>query len=162
MCIDEIAQAFAPLLILGTQKRSRESFVKREARMRKRLETYGLMVIVLALSVLLGSGATPAVAEDAAAGKELYKMRCAQCHGEDGKANTAIAKALQPPPRDHSNGNYMNKLDDEHLTKVIKGGGTAVGKSVIMPPQADLKDDQIANLIAYMRSLADPPYKKTK
>ena len=130
--------------------------------MRKRLETYGLMVMALALTVLLGSGVMPASAGDVAAGKELYIARCAQCHGEDGKANTTIAKALQPPPRDHSDGNYMNKLDDTHLTKVIKGGGPAVGKSAIMPPQPDLTDDQVANLIAYMRSLADPPYKTNK
>jgi cytochrome c1 len=56
----------------------------------------------------------------------------------------------------------MNKLDDTHLAKVIKGGGTAVGKSAIMPPQPDLTDAQVANLIAYMRSLADPPYKTNK
>lgn len=136
--------------------------VEREVRMRKRLETYELMVMALALTILLGSGVTLAAAGDAAAGKELYKMRCAQCHGEDGKANTPIAKALQPPPRDHTDGNYMNKLDDTHLVKVIKGGGTAVGKSPIMPPQADLTDDQIANLIAYVRSLADPPYQPSK
>jgi mono/diheme cytochrome c family protein len=126
--------------------------------MRKRLEIYGLTVMVLILTVLLGSGVTPAIAGDVAAGKTLYIQRCAQCHGEDGKANTTIAKALQPSPRDHSDGNYMNKLDDEHLKKVILGGGPAVGKSPIMPPQSDLKDDQVANLIAYLRSLADPPY----
>jgi mono/diheme cytochrome c family protein len=130
--------------------------------MRKRFETYGLMVMALALTVLLGSGVTPATAGDVAAGKEIYKARCAQCHGEDGKANTTIAKALQPPPRDHTDGTYMNKLDDAHLTKVIKGGGPAVGKSAIMPPQPDLTDEQIANLIAYIRSLAEPPYQATK
>lgn len=130
--------------------------------MRKCFETYGLMVIAPALIVLLGSWVTSAAAGDVAAGKETYKARCAQCHGEDGKANTTIAKALQPPPRDHSDGNYMNKLDDTHLAKVIKGGGTAVGKSAIMPPQPDLTDDQVANLIAYMRSLANPPYQTTQ
>ncbi|MDH3603256.1 MAG: cytochrome c [Candidatus Tectomicrobia bacterium] len=130
--------------------------------MRERLEFYGLTVMILALTVLLGSWVTPVVAGDVAAGKELYKQRCAQCHGEDGKANTDIAKALKPVPRDHSDGAYMNALDDTHLTKVITEGGTAVGKSAIMPPQADLKDDQVADLIAYMRSLANPPYKKTK
>jgi len=130
--------------------------------MRKRLETYGLTVMALALTVLLGSWVTLAAAGDVAAGKELYKVRCAQCHGEDGKANTTIAKALQPPPRDHTDGNYMNKLDEAHLAKVIKGGGPAVGKSAIMPPQPDLTDDQVANLIAYIRSLAEPPYPATK
>ena len=52
----------------------------------------------------------------------------------------------------------MNALSDEHLAKVIKEGGPAVKKSPIMPAQADLKDDQIANLVAFLRTLADPPY----
>lgn len=130
--------------------------------MRKCLEIYGLIAMALALTVLLGSGVTSAAAGDVAAGKELYKARCAQCHGEDGKANTPIAKALQPPPRDHTDGNYMNKLDDTHLAKVIKGGGPAVGKSAVMPPQPDLTDEQVANLIAYIRSLAKPPYQASK
>ncbi len=124
--------------------------------MRIGINVCGLMA--LTMSILLGGLLTSASAGDIAAGKDLYKQRCATCHGEDGKANTPIAKALTPPPRNHADGAYMNVLDDAHLAKVIKEGGTAVGKSPIMPPQSDLKDDQVANLIAFMRSLAQPPY----
>jgi cytochrome c551/c552 len=53
----------------------------------------------------------------------------------------------------------MNPLLDDHLTKVIKQGGTAVGKSPIMPPQADLNDKQVRDLVTFVRSLASPPYK---
>jgi cytochrome c551/c552 len=53
----------------------------------------------------------------------------------------------------------MNQLSDEQLFKVIKQGGTAVGKSPIMPPQADLSDKQVQDMIAFVRSLALPPYK---
>jgi cytochrome c551/c552 len=52
----------------------------------------------------------------------------------------------------------MNQLSNDHLKQVIKGGGTAVGKSPIMPPQADLSDEQIDNLVAFLRSIAIPPY----
>lgn len=31
-----------------------------------------------------------------------------------------------------------------------------------MPPQADLSEAQINDLVAYLRSLADPPYKGKK
>ena len=127
--------------------------------MQTRVNRLRLALILLTVVAIFGTPLTPAIAGDAEAGKELYKQRCAQCHGEDGKAQTPIAKALKPVPRDHTDGAYMNALSNEHLTKVIKQGGTAVGKSAIMPPQADLKDDQVVNLIAFMRSLANPPYK---
>ena len=93
------------------------------------------------------------------AGKQLYQQRCSPCHGPDGKANTPTAQALNPKPRDHTDGAYMNQLSNEHLSKVIKQGGTAVGKSPIMPPHADLNDQQIDDIATFVRSLASPPYK---
>ena len=93
------------------------------------------------------------------AGEQLYQQRCAPCHGPDGKATTPTAQALNPKPRDHTDGAFMNQLSNEHLLKVIRQGGTAVGKSPIMPPQTDLNDKQIQDIIAFVRSLAVPPYK---
>ena len=93
------------------------------------------------------------------AGQQLYQQRCAPCHGPDGKASTPTAQALNPKPRDHTDGVYMNQLSDEQLFKVVKQGGTAVGKSPIMPPQADLSDKQVQDIIVFVRSLAIPPYK---
>ena len=92
------------------------------------------------------------------AGNQLYQQRCSICHGPDGKGNTPTAQALNPKPRDHTDGAYMNALSNEHLFKVIKQGGAAVGKSPLMPPQSDLSDQQIQDIIAFLRSLATPPY----
>jgi mono/diheme cytochrome c family protein len=101
-----------------------------------------------------------AIAQDSVdAGKQLYQQRCTPCHGPDGKANTPTAQALNPKPRDHTDGAYMNQLSNDLLFKVIKQGGTAVGKSPIMPPQTDLNDKQIQDIIVFVRSLAVPPYK---
>ena len=113
----------------------------------------------IVLCVVLGS---PAKAADVETGKKLYQERCSPCHGPDGKADTPTAKALNPKPRDHSDGNYMNALSDEHLFKVIKEGGASVGKSSIMPPQVDLKEAQIQDIIAFVRTLAVPPYSDKK
>ena len=53
----------------------------------------------------------------------------------------------------------MNALSDEHLFKVIKEGGTAVGKAATMPPWGGaLSDDEIRDVVAFVRSLAKPPY----
>jgi cytochrome c oxidase cbb3-type subunit 3 len=52
----------------------------------------------------------------------------------------------------------MNALSDEHLFKVIKEGGPAVGKSPLMTPWGGtLSDDDIHDVVAYIRSIADPP-----
>ena len=121
------------------------------------LNKYGVAVLATAAVVLSGM-ASPAESVDVEAGKALYEQRCAPCHGPDGKANTPTAQALQPPPRDHTDGAYMNALTDSHLFRVIKEGGPAVGKSPIMPPQLDLKDDQLNDIVAFLRTLAIPPY----
>lgn len=125
-----------------------------------KLVSRGMMILFLSvLTMTMWRAGEAAPSGDLKAGKELYQQRCAPCHGSDGKANTPTAHALKPKPRDHTNGKYMNALSNPHLQKVIKQGGPAVGKAPIMPPQADLSDQQIQDLIAFVRSLAVPPYK---
>lgn len=122
--------------------------------LRTRLVTCGLLGLLTALGhapLARGEG-------NVEAGGKLYQMRCAPCHGSDGKAATPTAQALTPKPRDHSDGAYMNALTQEHLTKVTKNGGVAVGKSPIMPAHTDLSDQQIADVVAFVRTLAVPPY----
>jgi len=98
-------------------------------------------------------------AVDAAAGAASYTTFCAACHGVGGDGNTPFAQVLQPPPTKHNDGNYMNTLTDDYLFKIIKKGGMAVGKSPNMAPWGGaLSDPQIRNVIAYIRTLADPPY----
>jgi mono/diheme cytochrome c family protein len=49
----------------------------------------------------------------------------------------------------------MKALTDDHLFKVIKDGGAAVGKSPLMAPWGgQLKDPEIWDVVAYIRSLA--------
>ena len=54
----------------------------------------------------------------------------------------------------------MNALSDETLFRVISEGGSAVGKSPLMAPWGGtLSDDDIRDVIAFIRTLADPPYR---
>jgi hypothetical protein len=41
---------------------------------------------------------------------------------------------------------------------MIKHGGAAVGKSSLMPAQPDLVAQQLADLVAFVRTLAVSPY----
>jgi len=91
------------------------------------------------------------------AGATLYHERCSPCHGNDGKAMTSMAQGMSPTPRNHTDGASMNRLSDAHIATVIKQGGAAVGKSPLMPSQPDLSPQQLADLVAFVRTLAVPP-----
>ena len=101
----------------------------------------------------------PAGPADASRGEPLYATYCASCHGARGAGDGPVAASLDPTPARHDDGAYMNALPNEQLFKVIKQGGPAVGKSQLMAPWGGtLGDDQIRDVIAFVRSLANPPY----
>ena len=98
-------------------------------------------------------------AQDAAAGKEIYAQYCALCHGAQGQGDGSLSANLDPKPRDHTDGAYMNALTDDHLLKVVSEGGGAAGLAPIMPAwQGILSEQQILDVIAFVRTLAVPPY----
>jgi mono/diheme cytochrome c family protein len=101
----------------------------------------------------------PAAKPDAATGATLYVANCATCHGARGAGDGPAAAALVPKPARHDDGSYMNALGNEHLFKVVKEGGPAVGKSPLMAPWGGmLSDAQIWDIVAFVRTLATPPY----
>jgi mono/diheme cytochrome c family protein len=100
---------------------------------------------------------------DVNAGKAKYESLCAGCHGKTGKGDGPAAASLNPKPQDHTDGKVMNSLSDQYLTDIIKNGGASVKKSPLMPAWGKtLKDQEVADVIAYIRSLANPPYKPGK
>ena len=105
---------------------------------------------------------TPApepIVGDAGRGATTYATYCASCHGPTGAGDGALAAALDPKPTAHTDGNVMNGLSDAYLFKVIQQGGSAVGKAPIMAPWGGSLDDaQIWDLVAFIRTLANPPY----
>jgi mono/diheme cytochrome c family protein len=100
---------------------------------------------------------------DANAGKTKYESLCAGCHGKTGKGDGPAAASLNPKPQDHTDGKTMNALTDKYLVDIVKNGGAGVKKSPLMPAWGKtLKDQEISDVIAYIRSLANPPYKPGK
>jgi mono/diheme cytochrome c family protein len=68
----------------------------------------------------------------------------------DGRA----AAALNPKPRDLTDETYTTTLKDQYVFDLIQKGGAALGKSPLMPPLgSQLKDGDIRDVIAYVRSL---------
>ena len=114
-----------------------------------------------ALLVLIATAT--AWAQNATEGKKLYVSYCSTCHGEKGKGDGVAASALPVKPADHTSGAIMNQLSDQFLFDIISKGGSAVGKSSFMPSWGSSIDEkQIRDLVAYLRSIADPPYKGGK
>lgn len=116
---------------------------------------------ILLAGLVVGVAALAAAQQgDVARGRALYLEHCASCHGKEGKGDGPDAKDLNPKPRNHTDGNYMNRLRDNYLFTVIKNGGQAVGKSDQMSGWGNILADQdITDVIAYVRTLAKPPYK---
>jgi mono/diheme cytochrome c family protein len=109
-------------------------------------------------AVLLAAAAV--FAQDKEEGKKLYVTYCSSCHGESGKGDGPAAASLPVKPANHADGAVMNKLSDKALTDIISKGGQAAGKSAFMPAWgASLKEKQIQDIVAYVRSIANPPYK---
>lgn len=108
--------------------------------------------------ILMGSWfglAASAEKGDVAKGKALYGNLCATCHGNAGKGEGPAAAALNPKPKDLTDKAYVSKLEDNYLSNIVAKGGAAVGKSPLMPPfGASLKEQDVRNLIAFVRSLA--------
>jgi mono/diheme cytochrome c family protein len=58
-----------------------------------------------------------------------------------------------------SDGSVLNSLSDDLLRNTIALGGSAVGKSALMPPWGNtLKQDDIKAVITFYRAIAQPPY----
>jgi cytochrome c oxidase cbb3-type subunit 3 len=90
---------------------------------------------------------------EVARGKVLYQAHCSGCHGKEGKGDGPGAANINPKPIDHTNAQYMSALSDEHLFTVIRRGGKDVGRPA-MPPFPNLSDQEIKDLIAFMRSIS--------
>ena len=81
-----------------------------------------------------------------------YDTYCVQCHGmhRNGKGLNAAHMSVQP--RDHTDAKAMGDVPDEEMFKAIKEGLKKDGKT-LMKPTKDVNDQQIKDLVAYMRKL---------
>jgi DMSO reductase family type II enzyme heme b subunit len=102
-------------------------------------------------------------------GKELYKLRCEVCHGEQGAGDGVATDLMYPKPRDFSLGLFKYKTSpgtqlprDEDLFNTIKQGlnGTAM-PGWGLKGRALLTDEQISSLIPVIKgfdvTMAWPP-----
>ena len=119
------------------------------------------IVLFLGFFALSVTGLGTATAQNEEEGKKIYVTYCTACHGEKGKGNGMAAQSFPVRPADHTNGAVMNQLSDKFLTDVISKGVSAVGKSSFMPAWgSSFNEREIRDIVAYLRTIADPPYKR--
>jgi len=89
------------------------------------------------------------------AGESLFRVEaqptaCKICHGVEGNGFGMMAQGLNPPPRNFTCAETMEEISDGQLFWIIRNGSQGTG----MPAFLELKDEQVWQIILYLRSLA--------
>lgn len=113
----------------------------------------GALVVLLVLFLAVPLFAQPR--GDAKKGRELYQEKCMLCHGSQGEGWDWSKKVDKPPVPVPDLAKVTSKRSDQFLFDVVKEGGEAVGQTRFMPPFGfQLSDQEVWNLVAYMRVLS--------
>ncbi len=106
-----------------------------------------------------GAGAAMKVDPVVQRGQQLFGQYCAGCHGPAGKGDGISGQNLPIRPQDLTVGAQLNPLPDSILFDVIAHGAQSIGLSTLMPGfKPYLSDLQIEEVIAYVRTLAEPTF----
>ncbi len=82
--------------------------------------------------------ATQSGALTATTPKEYFAMRCAGCHGAQGRGDGPSAATLSPKPRNFADREWQRTVTDEQIRTIVVKGGLGVGKNPIMPGNEEL------------------------
>lgn len=100
----------------------------------------------------------PATAANLEAGEIVYKGSCANCHGASGQPDPSspLVKSLGVVPANLADPLFNSREPAGDWEMVVKYGGDAMGLALQMPPHEQaLSDEQIRDVVAYVKSLAD-------
>jgi mono/diheme cytochrome c family protein len=94
-----------------------------------------------------------------AQGSRVFQATCVWCHADATPAGPSNRSNVTPTPPLLNDGATLNPLNDQFLQNIITLGGSAMGKSAMMPPWGrTLTADEVRAVIAYIRATAQPPY----
>lgn len=82
---------------------------------------------------------------------ESWTKDCAKCHGKEGKGDTTMGKKLKVA--DYTDAAVQAKMTDEKMAKAIKEGIKDEAGKTRMKAYDSLSDQQVKDLVAYIRSL---------
>lgn len=94
------------------------------------------------------------------AGRELYQVNCATCHGPEGKGDGPAAAALPVQPANLADAEMMAEASDGFLYWRISQGMMSPGMEKSGMPAFGhmLSEEQIWQIISYVRTLSEPAH----
>ena len=104
--------------------------------MNRRVRTWGLTLLAASLAV-------PLLAQSK--GEQIFKERCAMCHGQDGTASTPMGKMMHIPSFKAA---ALVKAPESQLI-----AATENGKGRMPAYKGKLSAQQIKDVVAYIRTL---------
>lgn len=85
-----------------------------------------------------------------ARGKAVFMANCILCHGVKGNGKGRASVLYDPPPADLT----RSDKNDDYKRMIITMGGEAMGRSEVMPRWGlQLKDEEIEDVVAYLRTI---------
>jgi mono/diheme cytochrome c family protein len=106
----------------------------------------GAWVPVAILVICITMAPSPAAGQGNTAGADVYKAKCATCHGQDGSGNTPVGKSLQVA--DLRSAAVQSKSDAELTQSVTEGKGNMPGF------KGNITDDEIHAVVTFVRTFA--------
>ena len=103
-----------------------------------------LIVLSIAAIALIAGVASAADAKD------VWKDKCAKCHGEDGKGQTKMGQKLGI--KDYTDAKVQAELKDDAAFKALKEGLKDAEGKTLMKAVEGLSDEEIKALVAYIRT----------
>jgi mono/diheme cytochrome c family protein len=113
----------------------------------------GRSLLIGVVSLLV---ATQAAAQVPTTGRDMYRDWCAVCHGADGTGRST-SRPMTQPPMDFTDCRLASSEPDLDWRLVIARGGPAAGLSSEMPAFETLTNDQLTEVIAYVRAFCAQP-----
>jgi mono/diheme cytochrome c family protein len=106
---------------------------------------------ITSLSIVLATGAFPGCAPESDPGANLWRKKCAACHGADGAGRTRFAEGR--PFADLTDGRWKHGSDRASLRRLVADGDP----SSTMPPFAGrLTPEEIDAVVDHARKLGAP------
>jgi mono/diheme cytochrome c family protein len=94
-----------------------------------------------------------------AQGKRIFYQQCVWCHADSTPAGPSNRSNLTPTPPLLNDGATLNAESDESMQSIVTLGGSAMGKSAMMPAYGRvLTPEEVRSVIAFTRAIAQPLY----
>jgi mono/diheme cytochrome c family protein len=88
--------------------------------------------------------------EDVEKGQAIYQKHCLACHGAQGRGETPMGKALNPPATNFGTLQYKKKADEE-LLAILRNG---VDRTAMRAWDKTLSEQEMRDVLAYIRKLS--------